>query len=313
MFTVLTGCEKCPEAQCKMVRHEDIDIDVKFVNTMDCEQFINMMNKYFISCYYFNKHFMVEELLDKNDKRYCQTTNELKILSRAGPSHYKLYNALIKKQKNIIKEDKELRDEIYAFNREALQLFRLESRREREWKRVVREDWDMEMIRQKLPEPMVITSCDLHDHSDSQPGPTAIFPRAIPSINELFETSFKADAPRSDRVEYGMIDSPIKIDSPRPMPASAHALIKRTKFKYEYVVGTKDEVGSKVASGDIIFMEDLGHIRDDYLEKIHHEMKLVVINEPKRAITFNGNTFVYKKTPKTPLKNIINIYRTAHA
>ncbi len=100
MFTILTGCQKCPDAECRLMRHEDITLDIKFDDTMNCEQFIDMMNKYNIARYYFQKHFIAEDILEENNKECYQISNELEILKREGPSRsYKFTIRSLKSKK----------------------------------------------------------------------------------------------------------------------------------------------------------------------------------------------------------------------
>lgn len=58
-------------------------------------------------------------------------------------------------------------------------------------------------------------------------------------------------------------------------------------------------------------MTIIDKIKDGYLDYIRMEMRKIVSDEPKRGVTFNDNTFVFRSTAKTSLDTIVRIYRNA--
>lgn len=91
-----------------------------------------------------------------------------------------------------------------------------------------------------------------------------------------------------------------------------HALVQRTKFKYEYIVGDAETVNDKIGSDEIIFAIELKQINPDYLSIIHDSLKSITANEPKRAITYEGHFITVRAKAKTTIAEIARIYRTAH-
>jgi hypothetical protein len=94
----------------------------------------------------------------------------------------------------------------------------------------------------------------------------------------------------------------------KPLIVNAHALIKTSKFKYQYLVGTNAEVDKKLGNHDIIFHDQLDTITDDFQERITTKMK----DKVGKHIRHLNNGFTYKPNNEVELDEIIAIYATAH-
>lgn len=92
-----------------------------------------------------------------------------------------------------------------------------------------------------------------------------------------------------------------------------HALIKLSRFTFEYIVGTKTHVDFNIGQKDLIFMEKIEQINPLYLEKIHKTMSSFIVadRKNKNGIKFNGHNFTYKKSQMITIDEIIRVYRKA--
>lgn len=95
----------------------------------------------------------------------------------------------------------------------------------------------------------------------------------------------------------------------KPLIVNAHAIIKTSKFKYQYVIGTSSEVDKKLGEHDIIFHDQLNAIADDYQDRIATQMKDIV----GKHIRHLNNGFTYKPNNEVELDEIVAIYANAHA
>lgn len=98
-------------------------------------------------------------------------------------------------------------------------------------------------------------------------------------------------------------------ESDKPLIVNAHTLIKISKFKYQYLVGTSAEVDKKINNRDIIFYDQLDTISDDYQDRITTQMK----DKVGKHIRHLKNGFTYKPNNEVELDEIVAIYTNAHA
>ena len=131
-----------------------------------------------------------------------------------------------------------------------------------------------------------------------------VYPEAYLDIRELIRTKF-----RSERVINELI-STNSIEQKREDTKIYHALIKKSKFKYEYIVGV--DIDNKICQYDIVFHESIVQVKDDYLINIHNTMSSFAKSYSKKSITFNDHEFVFKTNANISLNTIIKLYRNSH-
>ncbi len=131
-------------------------------------------------------------------------------------------------------------------------------------------------------------------------------PSAFDDMMELTRTKLMRECPAESETQPA---SPVKQKADTTF---AHALIKKNRFTFEYIVDDSDAVNTATRSRDVIFHESLEHIDPDYLTTIHKKMIKIIGAEPKKAISFSDHTVIYKNRAKTDFASVIHVYRTCH-
>ena len=131
-----------------------------------------------------------------------------------------------------------------------------------------------------------------------------MYPDAYPDIKELIRTKFE-----SERIINEMIAPLIDINESKEAKMY-HSLIKKSKYKYEYIVET--DIDAKIKNHEIIFHESIDKVNEGYLSKINEQMSMFVKECPRKTITFSKNEFVFKTNEFVSLKTIIKFYRNLH-
>lgn len=146
--------------------------------------------------------------------------------------------------------------------------------------------------------------CEFHSDENHINCLFEISPETTAGIKQLIRSEFRTEvvAPRTtDLIEV----------KPAVIPTSDHhlyhALIKRSRYKYEYLVGSSIPVNGD----DIVFIQTINNVKDKYLDNVHAAMRDIVSNEPRCGVTFNNNTFVFKPTATVSFEKIVRIYRHA--
>ena len=212
-------------------------------------------------------------------------------------------------------------DKILPFYNKLYEKEKITSRR---WKKHIKQHWDPKRLDLLLSNLMSCSKADCdceqtYIHRDRlrmfrNPFPTHqkicmdqilnVYPEAYLDIRELIRTKF-----RSERILNELI-STNSIEPKREDTKIYHALIKKSKFKYEYIVGV--DIDNKICQYEIVFHESIVQVKDDYLIKIHKTMSSFAKSCSKKSITFNDHEFVFKTNPNIALNTIIKLYRNSH-
>ncbi len=130
-------------------------------------------------------------------------------------------------------------------------------------------------------------------------------PSAFVHIDAMIQTKGESETPRSSQMAQ-LTHATI---STQHSDTFAHAFIQHSKQKYEYVVGESNVVMAKIHDNDTIFHESICEIRPDYLTDIHEKIRQIMMQEPKRAITFDGHTLIVRNKANTTIAEFARIYR----
>ena len=300
--------EECTQL-CSMKSHEDINLGIKFKKDMTPKEFIYMTVRSMIACIYMPIHIAVEDkinplLIEINrlSTKANELKNSIKVLQSTCCMNDSIQTELIKQHSIIIRKLRDIQKVteaehlvIRSLTNRLNRLAEIEFNMPREWKTYVLNHWnqsEIEFYVEGHGESLI--NCEYHNNEDNHTKCVfKVFPEIKMNIDKLINTEFKTEGS-----EY----SPNEIIQSVPAPKCTqpirlyHALIKRSKFKYEYIVGNSIPTNGD----DIIFMTIINKIKDGYLDYIHMEMHKIVSVEPKRGVTFNNNTFVLRSTAKTP-------------
>ena len=134
-----------------------------------------------------------------------------------------------------------------------------------------------------------------------------MYPDAYLDIKELIRTKFK-----SERIINDMLAPLTIVHESKEVKEEKmyHSLIKKSKYKYEYIVGS--DLDANIKNHEIIFHECIDKVNEGYPAKINEQMSLFVKECPRKTITFSKNEFVFKTNPNVSLKTIIKFYRNLH-
>ena len=226
--------------------------------------------------------------------------------------------------------------QLCVINDKFIKLCREEKVTNRRWKKTIQENWNQEDIKRLVWKFRKINECrdcdgcedcNLSYNEDDEitisvsdydtkfdNGPLSgyvfiqevlrMYSDAYPDIKELIRTKFE-----SERIINEMI-SPL-IESKEAKKAKMyHSLIKKSKYKYEYIVGA--DIDAKTKNYEIIFHECIDKVNEGYPSRINEQMSMFVKECPRKTITFSNNEFVFKTNPNVSLKTIIKFYRNLH-
>ncbi len=194
----------------------------------------------------------------------------------------------------------------------------------RRWKKHIKQHWDPKRLESLLSNliPCHNPNCDceqtyihrnrLRIFRDPLPSHQKIgmdqifnvYPEAYLDIRELIRTKFKSERILNELISTNSIEQKCKDTK------IYHALIKKSKFKYEYIVGFN--IDNRICQYDIVFHDSIVKVKDDHLTNIHRQMSEFAKEVPNKAITFNEHGFVFKPNPNVSLNSIIKLYRNAH-
>lgn len=305
------------------MNHQKIIIDADFHAEMTKEDVIQKIT-YLMACdMYLNNYFyeredkfysiayeanILEEQIDdyRSDMTKPKTSKEEKMKIRRS------WRNAAEKLKDIYAKKKLITEDLRRGLAKVTRLYEEELLKPRQWKKILDEVWGP-ISDEKIEERVVFNPCMFH--ADPQTGEKdyhtifMMFPQIKQHIKTLVKTSFRMEFDETCSIDTIQINP---ITTTTLDNTTSHALIKRSKFKYQYIIANTSSITHEINNDDVIFCEEVKQIKNDYLKNIADQMRLIVKDAKPRSISFDKNTFVFKSTDQQLLKQIVSIYKNVH-
>lgn len=321
-FIQVVTTSKCGHEDCDidcrlLLTHKAIDLGMVGHPDMTADDFVKLAVRWMVSEMFMNKHFFAREdiyerlLQSMTDLRDSskRKVDELKSEGISREERMKCRRVIIANKQKIDAIKAQMNAITIDIERAVMKYTRLEKAelaKQRDWKDFVVKHWDPKLFCE-CEEAHIYNACHFHA-DDSLKTIVGGFPSIYANMKELMRSNFNQEY----RYEGGDMIEPIA-QQKSAARGFAHALVKRSKFKYEYLVGPADQVDAKVLHADtIIFIEDLPKVFDGYRQKIKDGMTIIVRENKSKRITFDQLTFVVKFDDSALFKKIVQIYKKAH-
>lgn len=319
-LTPMTGCKLCPDACCTIIKHEDIELGISFTSDMSTELFIEMMVRFLIADTYIHVHVHCEEEVHRLHKQITKIDDEMKSLNRIIQTNGN--QELAKKRfRTISTKIRELRKQstkrVLELKNLYMKLNRLgndEMKNKREWKTFIRNNWDQSKIRfiaESYGCMNDVFTCMFHreDHQDCIDALYDIYPEISMNFRTLVDTQFQKE--KTDEIKFAEV--PILKEKKEENPEKkVHMLIKRSRYRYEYLVGLEADINLQIGNDDIEFFETISSTNPDYEKELRAKLDEIIQNDNRGSVSYSGNFITLKKNAKITIKQIASVYKTIH-
>lgn len=316
--TPFGSCEHCK--YCQLLDHEKLEIHFGFGDDMTAEEYIDTLIKFVVLREYSIDHIELEnkqlesnstrkfeELLAKAKQARMYGTDEVKNLQaqmKKVKTDYNMEVSMLKKLFNLLVR------KYSKLCRNALK----EMKTKNNWKKHIVADWDPKKLKDlldKYPWLRNPTFCNFHgeDMSNCTKDLYSLYPKAEFDIMYLSYSGLELTDINTTNPELITFE---KQDSVPRKNKLVHGLIKRSRYRFEYVVGVETEVNEKINGDDIVFMEPINKINDDHLKIIQRSLADMAKAERNNALVMKDSILIVKKHAVTPLKTILNIFKEVH-
>lgn len=298
--------------------HQDIELTMNLTREMTKDDFEKMI-VYLMACdvYLNNHYFPKEDRFFNHEQIASDLQNQKEIYLKIGRASItrRTMRMLENQLKDVFDKQKLVREDLRKSLTLVTRLYQEELTNPREWKRLLAQHWDIKRIHEALAnglEDFEFNTCMFHPNNGTEYNEILeIFPEITSYLKTLVKSYFRTE--RSEIIRPGEQISPKATEQIQAVEGNSHALIKRSKFKYEYIIGSTNNVGLSINNDDVIFCEEIAMINESYQQKINQQMREIVKDAKPRSITFDKNNFVLKTVEQSMFKKIVNVYKNVHA